>query len=302
MRRWTGNHFFYLFGSYALLALCLLWGNAFAGEEELPKADEVLAQYLEATGGLEAYDQVKNRKTESTMEMAQMGLKMSFTIIAAKPNKVYTLMESDMMGKTESGCNGEECWENSVMRGPVLKEGKEKETMIRESLLDRWAQWKKIYEKAECVGLEDVDGKSCYKLQLTPVPLEEEKDTGKENGSSPSASAPPPEGSGEEAKKPTHDFAYFDKESHLLIQLDKTQEGPMGAMTIQFYLSDYREVDGLLLPFKNIMKSMGQEMVFTTTKIEQNLDLEEDPFTLPEDIQALVDKREKEKAEAQDSE
>ena len=74
----------------------------FAGDE-LPKAEEVMAKYIEAIGGKEALEKIHNRVTKGTLAMPAQGMTMEMTTYSAEPNKTYLLLESEMIGKIETG-------------------------------------------------------------------------------------------------------------------------------------------------------------------------------------------------------
>jgi outer membrane lipoprotein-sorting protein len=235
--------------------------------DELPTAEQVFDRYAEVTGGREAWDGIRNRVVHSSVEIAAQGLKLDMTIYAAKPNRMYTLLESDLTGKVEQGCDGDVVWGTSVMTGPQVKEGKERAQALRDAAFDRLIYWREVYGSGKCVGVEDVDGASCYKLEMTPKPVE-----------------------GEESPKP-HTL-YFDRKSGLLIRMDMVSESPMGTIPVESRLSDYREVDGVKIAHKITMKTLGQERILTTEKIEHNVDLPADRFEPPADVKAILEKKE----------
>ena len=62
----------------------------------------------------------------------------------------------------------------------------------------------------------------------------------------------------------------------------------MGSIPITSHVSDYRKVDGVLLPFKVKAVVMDQERMLVTESVEHNVKLPADRFELPQAIQALV--------------
>lgn len=260
-----------------LLFLCSSGPAAFCEEENLPMADELFARYIKETGGKETYDKIENRMAESVLDLQAQGIKMTFKVWSAKPNLIYTIVESDMMGKMESGCNGDVVWENSMMTGPNVKEGKERHDTMILSTFDRFVYWKDSYKKAECEGKEDVKGAACYKVVLYPkdYTLSEEDDAEQE---------PPPH------------VVFFNAETGLIDRYDLTVNGPMGSMTIQSYLKDYKKVDDILVAHEVTMSVMGMDRILTTQSIEQNIEMPENRFKLPEEIQKLVDGKKAEEA------
>jgi hypothetical protein len=236
-----------------------------AAENELPSAEELLDEYVEATGGKEAYDSIKNRVTTGTMEIAGQGVKLSITVYAAKPNLAYTIAESDVTGKIESGTDGTVVWEDSLLRGPAIKKGAERSSALRDATFDRLVHWRSVYGKAECVGKQAVDGKMCFEIVLTPKPTADQN-----------------------ADEPL--ILYIDEKSGLVAEIESNVVTAAGTIPVQAGLSDYRKVDGILIPHKLVTRLLNQERIMTISTVEHNVELPEDRFKLPDQIQALKDK------------
>jgi hypothetical protein len=226
---------------------------------ELPKAEKILDKYVEATGGMKAYKKVENRVIKASMELPGQGVSLDMTIYMAKGKLSYTLIESEMIGKMEKGTNGEVAWETSMMTGPRILEGAERSLALQSATLDLMVYWKDNFKSAETVGEEVVKERPCYKVLMVPN-----------------------EGS--------EQTIFFDKESGLIAKTVMTVESPMGNVPLQSYADDYREVDGILMAFRGDVEVVGQKRVFTMTSVEQNVELPEDRFALPEAIKSLLDK------------
>ena len=250
----------------ALVLVCLLGPSALhAQDDKLPKGGAILDKYVEVTGGKAAYGKLTNRVTQATFEMVGQGLKFSMTIYAARPDKMYVVMESEAFGKIEKGTDGEVAWEINVMTGPQIKEGEERALVLRGATFDAVPDWRKLYKQAECVGVEAIDDKPCYKIVLT-------------------------------AKEGSPETRYYDKESNLVVKTEMSLKLPMGTITFEAYPSDYKRVDGILLPHKTRVMVMGSERIMTIESIKHNVKMPKDRFKLPEDIQTLVDKKKNEKS------
>jgi hypothetical protein len=247
----------------SLLAVLLLAGLAGPGvlraqDEKLPKGETILDKYVEVTGGKAAYDKLHNRVIKGTFAVPAQGLELTMGIYEASPNKTYMVLESDAIGKIEKGTEGDLAWELNPMTGPRLQEGEEKAVALRGATFDAVQNWRKLYKQAECVGLETIDGKPCYKVVLT-------------------AKAGPPE------------TRYYDKESNLIVKTEMNMPSPMGSIPIESYASDYKRVDGILMAHKVRVLAMGVERNMMFESVEHNVKLPEDRFKLPAEIQALVD-------------
>jgi hypothetical protein len=236
--------------------------EARAGVDALPDAATILDKYVEVTGGEAAYERIHNRVTKGHHEFVGMGLKGTQTYYQAQPNKVYSELEAEALGKVESGTDGKVAWYVSPSTGPLVETGDARTVGLSEAAFDREVYWRKYYKKAECVGEEVVEGKGCYKIVLTPEVGEPET-------------------------------RYYDKESNLLVRTDKMRlSSHMPSMAFEIMVDDYRRVDGLLLAHKRkqVMQGCGGpvEIVFVTDSIEHNVDLPSNRFDLPEKIQELA--------------
>jgi hypothetical protein len=219
----------------------------------------VLAKYVEATGGTAAYDAVKNRVVHARMEILGAGVVLSLTVYSAAPASFYTLAESEATGRIESGVSDGVVWENSSIRGPVVKGGIERDDTLRDAIFDRLAHWNEHLKSADCVGTTDVNGKAAYRVVATP-------------------------------KSGSPQTLYFDKHPGLLVRTETTVNSAAGALAVVAEPGDFRQVDGLTLAFTSRIKVMGQERVVTIDKVEHNASLPDDRFALPADIKALIKK------------
>jgi hypothetical protein len=243
-----------LFVILSALIVAAVHGEAAA--EGGPTGAEVLDRFVEASGGLKAYDAIENRKATASLSIPLQGMTFNVTVWSARPGNAYTLIESDMLGKIEKGVSGDVVWEKSIMTGPVIKEGSEREAALREAVFEKFIYWRDSFEKAELQGEETVGGADCWKVLLSP-----------------------------ETGDPF--TIYFDKESGLIMRVDTVAETEMGKIPVEAHLSDYREQDGIMMSFKTIVKVLGQDRIFTTSSVEHNVDMPEGIFDLPDDIKVL---------------
>lgn len=232
-------------------------GRAYPAQEALPDAGQVLDWYVEATGGMAAYDKINNRVMKTSLEIRGAGITLSSTVYLAKPNKSYSVTESPATGKIENGSDGESAWNISDTAGPQLLSGSEKSSTLHMNTFDRVAYWKKSFKEVKTAALEDCAGKPCYRIVATP-----------------------------EGMAPQDLF--FDKESHLLVKIAMTMEAQAGKIPVTAFMSDYKPVGGILVPHTVIMKLIGQERISRVLSVEQNVDLPADRFAPPPEIKALI--------------
>ncbi|CAN5386313.1 hypothetical protein BH09PLA1_BH09PLA1_21870 [soil metagenome] len=223
--------------------------------------EQIIEKYIEVTGGRDAYEKVKSRITTGKLAVPAQGLDATITTYQKAPNLTYSKIDLGGFGVVERGYNGEVGWEKNPQTGTRIVEGDEKTQMVREAELNNELDWKKQYTKVENKGVEEVDGKKCYKVEMT------EKDGNVQT-------------------------RFYNVETGLMDQMQMTVKNPMGELPVVVTISDYRTVDGIKLPFKasQLIKSMGMTYELTTERVEPNADIPADKFELPADVKALLEK------------
>ncbi len=250
-----------LIRSFALIALAMTVPLA-RGQAPgtLPTAAQVLDQYIEATGGKAMYEKFTNRVSEGTLEVVGANVKGKITLTQASPNKITSVTDLGPLGTTRQGTDGQVAWEISTISGERLLTGEEKEAFVSQALFNGEVRWRERYMKAECVAIENVDGKPAAKLVLT-----------------------------RKVGKPL--VEYYDLASHLIVRQIITAKGPMGEITIDQYPGDYRKIDGVLMPTSVKQKVFGQEMVMNFSKIKHNVTIPPETFAIPQEIAAIQAKK-----------
>jgi Protein of unknown function (DUF620) len=241
------------------ISIGIIFAAVLCAADDLPKGETLLDKYVEATGGKAAYAKVKSEITTGEMTLGAMGLKGKMVAYSQAPAKRLMEITIEGIGKISEGTDGNIAWSNSAMQGPRLKDGEEKDETLRQARQNADAEWRELYTKAETKGVETVDGKDCYKVELTPK-------TGKPQ------------------------TRCFDKSSGLLVKITMTSKSPMGEITVDSFPSDYRKEGDLLVPHKVMTKLAGQEMGMTIEKVEHNPTIPADKFDPPAEVKALMNK------------
>ncbi len=241
-----------------LVAAGLLLGlgvrSAAAQDQKLPKADEIIAKMIDATGGEAAMKKITNRVSKGTYEAG--GMSGSMTAYEAAPNKSYAIIELPKMGTIEQGTNGQVYWERNPISGPRVLDTEDIPTAARHADFYYLLDWRKQYKSAETSGTATVNDQPAYKVVLTP-------------------------GEGEP------ETWFINQKTNLLVRMDVPAPGGEGM--IESYLDDYRKVDAVMTPFRIRQTYQGQPVATITWKsIEQNVDIPKDRFEPPPDIKELM--------------
>jgi hypothetical protein len=224
-----------------------------------PTAEKILDRYVEATGGIKAYDKLKNSIVKGTLEIPAAGITLDITAYSARPNKMYSKAESPAIGSFESGSDGTICWENSVMQGARILEGTELAEKLRETRFENMAYWRGLYDTITVAGIDTVAGSPCYKVVLKA----------------------------KDGKPLTY---FFDQKSGLLAKSLNIVASQMGDILVEAFPSDYRKEGDILVSHKSTMKLMSQERVMTLTSVTYNTAIPDSVFAIPAAIQELLKK------------
>jgi hypothetical protein len=240
----------------SLLALALSL-NISAQISNLPKAETLFATFVEKTGGEKAYDQIQNRVTVSKMVMANPPLSGIVTSTIAKAGKYYISIDSTAIGKLENGSNGKIIWDINPVLGPKIREGHDRSRLLCVSSLNLPAQWKTAFKRIDCTGIDTIEGKQAYKVEVTNM----------EN----------------------YSFSYyFDKESGLIVKIELPIESLAGQSIQEIFLGNYKMVDGIQFPYTQKRIEQGREMKLTYIIVKHNVDIPEKTFMLPDRIQKII--------------
>ena len=242
---------------YGLLVAVVL--PLVAAQDAVPTGETVMDRYITVTGGREVHDGIKSEVRTVQVEFKGRDVKFAATTYRVRPDKMYTIAEIPGLGKVEEGVHGEVAWGLSGARGAALKEGVERELSVYGARLDSETNWRKWFPKEEVAGVEEFEGRSCYKLLLTDP-------------------------RGEQHTR------FYDKETGLLARVLLEVHLPQGKfpMDIRFY--DYRETGGVRQAHRTVRVMPGQEMESRIEKIEINAEVDAERFVLPAAVKALMEK------------
>jgi hypothetical protein len=242
-----------------ILAVIAITASLSLAADEVPSGDSLLQRYIDSSGGAQAYAKAKNMAMTGRVEMPAQNITGTVAIFE-EGAKSYTAMDFTGIGKIEEGFDGETAWQNSALQGPRILDGEEKVSAKRAATLSLITSWRDVYKAAHTVGAEDVDGKPAWKVEMTPT----------------------------EGKPETF---YFDRDSGLLVRISAVFSTPLGDISTESTMSDFRSIDGILTPFVLTEKALSQNIVMKFTNIAYNVSLPKDRFDLPEAVKALAAKK-----------
>lgn len=213
-------------------------------------ADEILDGYYEAIGGRDAWSKVEGVKY--TAKVNQGGMEIPVEMVQMKGGNSFMKISFQGLNIMQNVFDGETLWNTNFQ---TMKPEKATSEQIANHKLnnndfpDPLLNYKENKYKLELIGSETFDGTEAFKLKLTkePVMLDGKKVDDVE-------------------------FYFFETESFALIGSEsEITEGPMKGSISQTKLSDYQEVEGLMMPFSiNDGVKDGPSQPIVIEKIELN--------------------------------
>ena len=223
-------------------------------------ADEVIEKHLAATGGRTALGTLTSRVSNGTISLTTpVGeLKGTIDLYQKKPNKTRTVVKIDASAigggqiTTDQRFDGTAGYVIDSFNGNRDITGDQLEAMRTGSFPTPFLTYKESGMTAALGSREKVDARDALMIQLTPK-------------------------AGPAVK------AFFDAESFMLVKTIITINVPQlgGPIDQVVEFSDFRDVDGIKIPFLTKSSNPVQTIVATLTEVKHNTDVDDSLFSKP---------------------
>lgn len=216
-----------------------------------PTPEEILEKSIEATGGRAVRQKITSSVMKGEMEMGAQGLRGSIEVYSKAPNKRLTVTRVEGLGEIRQCFNGKEGWRKDQNGAVTDITGPQLALLEREATMHAELQWKQIYEKVELAGKGKVENREVWVLKITP-----------------------------KAGLPM--VRYYDADSFLLLRSDITISTGGRETALKTFLSDYRDVDGIRLPFQITQQVPMGTIGTRITEVNFNVPVDDALFVKPE--------------------
>jgi hypothetical protein len=223
-------------------------------------ADEVVNRCVTAIGGRAALEKLKSRSMVGTITLSTPAgdIEGSIELLNAAPNKSRTLIKADLSALgvgplvVDQRFDGNTGYAMDSLQGNRDITGNQLDNMRNGSFPHPFLNYKDRGTSAKLSGKEKIGEREAYLLIFEPT-------------------------SGSVVRQ------YVDAETYLpmktIVKLDVPQLGTEVEQTTDY--SDYREVDGVKLPFRLKATSAFQNYTITITNVEHNVRIDETLFSKP---------------------
>lgn len=234
----------------------------FALAADAQTVDEIIAKYFENTGGLAKWKTVQGMRLYAKVN--QQGMEIPIEMVQLKDGRQaqkITFQGKDIM---QGVFDGKVLWSHNFMNMKAEKSDTEATENLKLDIgefPDPFLTYKERGLKAEFLGKETIDGTETLKIKLVKKPIKVD---------------------GKETENIV--FYYFDAENFVpLMSESEIKSGPAKGQISQSKMSDYQEVEGIMVPFSLAQGIKGgASQPLTVTKIEINPKVDDKFFAYPE--------------------
>jgi photosynthetic reaction center cytochrome c subunit len=212
----------------------------------LPKADQILDKYLAAVGGADALKKIKSRVQKGNIDAG--GMQFPIEVYSEAPDKRVSISHPQG-GESVTAFNGEVGW-LSIRNGFHKMTAPEREAARIDAELYFPARVRDLYKDFQVRSGEEINGHATYLVT---------------------------------AKDPNRPSLrlYFDQESGLLLRQLRFAETPLGRNPTQIDYGDYRETDGVKIPYRWTLTRPNGSFTIKVDQVQQNIPIDQKLFVPP---------------------
>jgi len=212
----------------------------------LPPADQLLDKYLATIGGEGALQKISSRVEQG--KIIANGQQLPIEVYAKAPDKRLSIMHLPN-GESITAFDGKQGWLSNAGH-PHMMSAAENDAARIDSDIYFAAHLKSLYKKFTVVPGEKIDGHETYLV------------IGRNEGQPPLR-------------------LYFDQQSGLLLRLTRYAETALGRMPTQIDYADYRDADGVKIPYRWTLARPGNRFTIQVDQVRQNVPVEDAKFAPP---------------------
>jgi hypothetical protein len=208
-------------------------------------AMNVMSSYIGAVGGKDNLMKVNTMTTKADVTIAGAPFKPVATVKMKMPNKSSFSIKANMGGQEmvlmKRNFSGKKGYMEQQGQTIMMTDEEINEAKLIEGIFDE------LYftdDEIELVSINSIDNEDVYKIKVT--------------------------------KNEKTSFRYYNVKSGLLISVEEQDESKNISSTTRY--GDYRDVDGIMIPFYLEQNAGAQNLEFVTTEVKINEDLKDSTF------------------------
>ena len=221
--------------------------EAVGKEPSGPPPDQLFDKYLQAGGGAAAIEKTKSRVMKGTITFGDRNVPIE--IFSKDPDMRVSLTHTPE-GDGVTAFDGHEGWLAFPGRPVRDMHGPDIDAAAMDADLQFALHLKGMFSETELRGTEKIGNHQAYEV------------VGRREGKTPLR-------------------LYFDEQSGLLVRLVRFAETPLGRLPTQIDYADYREADGVKIPFRWTLARPGGRFTIQISDVQQNVPVDDAKFAKP---------------------
>ena len=216
----------------------------------IPSLKEILARAEKSMGGSEAWKKANTVMMKGVLQTEDASAFVAIEIYKKAPDKSLLKMKLPQNMEMREVCDGKSAWLEDPQGGYREFKGAELESRLRRSHLSEQSLMILLAATGKVLGADKIGLHSVYVVEYSSQKNETTK-------------------------------LYFDAESGLVLRSEETAAKPNGAYTTKVDMDDYRDVDGLMVPFRMKRTEKGSVIKIRLTQVKNNLSIDDEMFVKP---------------------
>ncbi len=222
------------------------YGNPVSDAEPIPSGvtpEIVLDNFFKAVGSKETIAKINSQ--DITMATSMQGMPITIRLVSSGKDKLSMTIKSGEMLIQQITVNGTKGKMSGMMGAKDLTEDQISDYLSSTSVVDEMDFTNKTLK---LIQIEEINGTRAYKMEVSD-----------ENGS---------------------EFHYYDVASGFKVATVDSQDTPQGAMVNTSLFSDYKDANGIKVPFTTVEDNAGQVMEMKIEKIQLGGEVDSSNFTM----------------------
>jgi photosynthetic reaction center cytochrome c subunit len=221
--------------------------NGAASPPPLPTADHIIDQYYQAIGGADALAKITSRVEKGNLQFGDR--KIPIEIEAKAPDMRMSIAHMPN-GDSITAFDGKSGWLSGMGRPPRAMSPIDNGAAAIDAYFNLPASLKEHYQRLfprppEKVGDQEANVVIAFTRGQPPVKL------------------------------------YFDQTSGLLVRMEHYNQTALGLLPIQIDYADYRDADGIKVPFQWTVSRPGGHFTIQIDNVQQNVPVDDSKFAMP---------------------
>lgn len=211
--------------------------------DEAMRVAALLDRYIEVSGGLEAESKLTSRVTRTAVDVETAGVRFTSVLSQRDPDRVLIEQDVPGMGRVYQGFDGQTGWAWAELQGYRELLGPELAQIAGMAPIRSLGKIRAQFPLHRLLGERNVDGRRLIAVEFASV----------------------------YASGGVH---YFDAESGYIVRIESiVAAGQSGMMKVVMDLSDFRPVDGVYMPFLNIVTNPAVRIINRVESVTHNVEL-----------------------------